>query len=799
MVWSYAKEHWPRSRIHVSLYVGAFVNFGFVWLWISGLTNLQCGTPVSIQIGPFTLARLEQCGIQFVGIIIFASSLVGAVQMILYYDDANKSLLKKKREKLVSVSVETMQTLSDAIQVVASLHLKLEKLSDELLLTRWDDCVAVLGKCSNGDTKKKLASIFTESMNSILATALVCINQTNLQEKALTDDILWVRVADQPQVMEKAKCKMCDGDMQHTYAPDTVCVMCGVKGVKLLCTREGCGFCVCEGDSQGKKLKISEDHELIAELLQAVGTITVPPPATGSKGSSSSSSDSDSTKVEEKQDEWKSLLRYRYKLFLKGAEPSPDPKVVLHELLLRGADYWAFPRCLLVKPWEKWVNDFKGRCDKFTESLRDAGVYINLTADVLEQQVIRREVVQGASQCPGLECRSALEPLKEGQEERCFACQKPAKWSCASCPVRCCQACKGLPKNRKLQAIYATSPQGLLIRPAIYNREDEKEVEGEVAKELMKKVRPEITEGQGPASGGQASSQCPTSEAPQTMFCAVAEVKGHDMGGCGSCSGGYALPSFCLPCSFAREWYSCVKRSSWPTCPEICYTRDNGDVTFPDEAPSCSFFSPHKKCAILCWKLEITSYLHERLIIGATFSFLYGTVQSAFVLWLVWQGCHAWDCWVLLGGKAIGALFLFLYFVNSVLCLLNLEHLDVNIEYVKDIEKLEKLHQHLGAFNDLKIEAKMLEEVCAEVERRGPIMIEVHEKKKDIEKGNATPESLLKKLQKMNAAKCGKCQGSMKRAKSPDKGCAECKKTGTTRSCEKDCDFHLCKEHYKAS
>lgn len=47
-------------------------------------------------------------------------------------------------------------------------------------------------------------------------------------------------------------------------------------------------------------------------------------------------------------------------------------------------------------------------------------------------------------------------------------------------------------------------------------------------------------------------------------------------------------------------------------------------------------------------------------------------------------------------------------------------------------------------------------------------------------------------------AKCGRCQGTMRRSLKSDRECSKCHKKGAQFTCEKEeCDFHLCEEHSK--
>lgn len=800
----FIEQFWPRSCVHLFLYVGAMVNFAFMWMWISELANFQCGTAATIEIGFIRIGAFMQCTIQIVGTFVFGSSFIGTISMIIYYDDSTKTLLKQKREKLVQVSVEMMRTLSDSLHLVVDLLGLLQDLSEEVMLHRWEDCAGVLKRCSIAvQTQDKLASSLTQCMYEVMAFATRYMEQSNFSEYRAS--AFWIHDNEKANEALQVPCSSCKAQMGEASSQQK-CSSCQKEGAQYSCSK-GCSHHLCQTCKDAKRVKfdITDSKGEVTHFLVVKKMEVQAPPAlesaapTAPEGDVSEGSGSDSEgSIEEMLEEIETTGRGKgpkFEFYLHGAEPAPDAKTVLRQMMLKSAAYDPFARGLLVKPWENWVAIFEQQCRAFTDEFRKAGVYINLTQDLLERQVLGKRLNNEAMQATCPRCTENLRVMRT-EDYDCTACRNlGTMYSCERGCVHYCQACKeGLPVNRKLQAIYVSSQQGVL--QAIYREEIEEEGTGDAALEKVRNWQSAISAaGQLQSLGGQSRrsmrrstiGQNQIKKAQPTFFFAVAGVKGEKKSGLGSFST-LLTPMdwyFCLPCSGLRSLSCCViailrglKFTGREVNESLC------DEEAPDETPRCSIVGPKKRCAVLCWHMDVNSYLHERLLVGATFSLVYAFIELAFVLSIMLHGCTAYKsdaaCFEVLVKKACGATFLFVYFVNTLCCLLNLEHLDANVEFARDIRKLEDLRDGLAEFNKLRMQAEGLKDLFGRIRDAGDVFQTVH-----------------KEMDNWKKAPCPTCRENKKGFKlkpidDKQAECTVCKKQGTRFSCSNGCSFFLC-------
>lgn len=124
--------------MHVAMYLCSLISLGFTAMWASKLLYLECGAEIPILPGPL------QCVIRAVGVVIFGSSFVGSLAMIAYYDDENQTMLKRKQEEQLRLSVSLMSTLSAAMKLIGDLNELTAKLSEEVVSRRWTECRRII-------------------------------------------------------------------------------------------------------------------------------------------------------------------------------------------------------------------------------------------------------------------------------------------------------------------------------------------------------------------------------------------------------------------------------------------------------------------------------------------------------------------------------------------------------------------------------------------------------------------------------------------------------------------------------
>lgn len=116
-----------RSPLNIFLWLSSLISLGFVAVWFSDLTSMNCA---SAQLGPSThmpVMHCAYCASEVIGILIFFGSFTDSIRMIAHFDDENQSLLKKREQQLTALAKESERALTGAFEHIKSLRTQVIK------------------------------------------------------------------------------------------------------------------------------------------------------------------------------------------------------------------------------------------------------------------------------------------------------------------------------------------------------------------------------------------------------------------------------------------------------------------------------------------------------------------------------------------------------------------------------------------------------------------------------------------------------------------------------------------------
>lgn len=120
--------------------------------------------------------------------------------------------------------------------------------------------------------------------------------------------------------------------------------------------------------------------------------------------------------------------------------------------------------------------------------------------------------------------------------------------------------------------------------------------------------------------------------------------------------------------------------------------------------PRCTVIGDNKRCECCCFSLVILSGLHERLLVSSFFSLCFFVLHVVSIAMTFRSPCpqpyaDLVSCGAMEVRQGIAAFSFLLYFLTSVHCLRNLDRLDIMLDMMADVSKMEQLLVDLESFD----------------------------------------------------------------------------------------------------
>ena len=130
--------YWPRDVVHVCIYISFAFSSAWTLMWLSRMSQGQCGKFGILLVGP------PLCAMEIIGLVTYLTMLVVCLKVIWYYDDDLQSRTTELKGEFASFMAATVQALGRAEQAMEQFQAIVDRLAREVCQSRAKDALRLV-------------------------------------------------------------------------------------------------------------------------------------------------------------------------------------------------------------------------------------------------------------------------------------------------------------------------------------------------------------------------------------------------------------------------------------------------------------------------------------------------------------------------------------------------------------------------------------------------------------------------------------------------------------------------------